>query len=178
VRDYSGSMHGKPTEVVVTQHVYIHSWLVYQYKKQVRSRFIVHDTDAVEVPDFYTYYNKQVAGGTEVANAYELVNKIVEEEDLSRNYNIYVFHGTDGDDWNERGDKAKIELEKIIKYSSRVGITIAENTYSARNNTTVEKYIKNSKLLEKYPDVIHLDSFKAAEANEERLIEGIKILIS
>jgi hypothetical protein len=178
VRDYSGSMQGKSTEVVVTQHVYIHSWLVYQYKKQVISRFIVHDTDAVEVPDFYTYYNKQVAGGTEVAYAYELVNKIVQEENLQRDYNIYMFHGTDGDDWNEQGDKAKIELEKIIQYSSRVGITIAENTYSSRNNTTVEKYIKSSKLLERYPDIIHLDSFRAVDADEERIIKGIKILIS
>jgi len=66
VRDYSGSMHGKPTEAIVTQHVYINSWLVYQYNRQVISRFILHDTEAVEVPDFYTYYNKNVAGGTEV----------------------------------------------------------------------------------------------------------------
>ena len=31
VRDYSGSMSGKPTELVVTQHVLIYSWLLYQY---------------------------------------------------------------------------------------------------------------------------------------------------
>ncbi len=30
LRDYSGSMEGKPTEIVVTQHVLIYSWLLYQ----------------------------------------------------------------------------------------------------------------------------------------------------
>jgi uncharacterized sporulation protein YeaH/YhbH (DUF444 family) len=30
LRDYSGSMEGKPTEIVVAQHVLIYSWLLYQ----------------------------------------------------------------------------------------------------------------------------------------------------
>ena len=112
LRDYSGSMQGKPTEVIVTQHIYINSWLVYQYKRQVVSRFIVHDTEAEEVPDFYTYFNKSVAGGTDVSSAYALVNKIIEEEHLARDYNIYVFHGTDGDDWKDDNSKVIEELEK------------------------------------------------------------------
>ena len=104
LRDYSGSMTGKPTEVVVTQHVLIYSWLLYQYEKQVETRFILHDTEAKEVPDFYTYYNSSVAGGTRIESAYRLVNKIVEEENLEKDYNIYVFHGTDGDDWDSDGE--------------------------------------------------------------------------
>ncbi len=178
LRDYSGSMQGKPTEVIVTQHIYINSWLVYQYKRQVVSRFIVHDTEAEEVPDFYTYFNKSVAGGTDVSSAYEMVNKIVEEENLIKNYNIYVFHGTDGDDWEDDEMKSVKELEKILKYASRVGITIAENNFSSHNNTVVENYIKESKLLEKYPDILHVDSFVASEATEERIVQGIKVLIS
>ncbi len=178
VRDYSGSMHGKPTEVVVTQHVYINSWLIYQYKRQVISRFIVHDNDAEEVPDFYTYYNKNVAGGTSVASGYALVNKIIEEENLARDYNIYVFHGTDGDDWEDDGKQSIEELKKMIMYSNRIGITIAENNYGTRGNTTVEKYIKESKLLETQSDKLHLDSFRASEANEKRIIESIKHLIT
>jgi uncharacterized sporulation protein YeaH/YhbH (DUF444 family) len=55
VRDYSGSMSGKPTELVVSQHILIYSWLLYQYARQVESRFVVHDTEAKEVPDFFTY---------------------------------------------------------------------------------------------------------------------------
>ncbi len=178
LRDYSGSMQGKPTEVIVTQHIYIHSWLVYQYKRQVESRFIVHDTDAMEVPDFYTYYNKSVAGGTEIASAYKLVNKIVEEEHLAKDYNIYVFHGTDGDDWEDEESEAITELEKILKYASRFGLTVAKNNYYSRGETVVESYIKESGLLEKYPDILHMDVFNSDDATEERIIQSIKVLIS
>lgn len=177
VRDYSGSMTGKPTEVVATQHIYINSWLVYQYQRQVKTRFILHDTEAEEVPDFYTYFNKQVAGGTDVASAFSLVNKIVEEENLAKDYNIYVFHGTDGDDWDARGNKALQELEVMLSYSSRIGITIAAGI-SDYNNTFVEQYIRNSKLLETYPDKLRLDSMKAQDADEERIIQSIKHLIA
>ena len=38
-RDYSGSMAGKPTTLVVAQHVLIYSWLLYQYAMQVETRF-------------------------------------------------------------------------------------------------------------------------------------------
>ncbi len=178
LRDYSGSMQGKPTEVIVTQHIYIHSWLVYQYKRQVESRFIVHDTEALEVPDFYTYYNKSVAGGTEIASAYKLVNRIVEEERLAKDYNIYVFHGTDGDDWEDEESEAINELEKILKYASRFGLTVAKNSYYSSGETVVESYIKESKLLEKYPDILHMDVFNSDEATEERIIQSIKVLIS
>ncbi len=102
LRDYSGSMGGKPTQLVVSQHVMIYSWLLYQYSMQVETRFILHDTEAKEVPDFYTYYNSRVAGGTKIASAYKLVNKIVNDENLITDYNIYIFHGTDGDDWEYR----------------------------------------------------------------------------
>lgn len=178
VRDYSGSMQGKPTEAVTTQHVYIHSWLVYQYDRRVISRFILHDTQAIEVPDFYTYYNKNVAGGTEVSSGFALVNKIVEEENLARDFNIYVFHGTDGDDFENEGEKALKELNKLITFSSRIGITIAENSWASRGKSVVENYIRKSKLLDTYSDVLHLDSFKADEADEKRLISGIKQLIA
>lgn len=178
VRDYSGSMSGKPTEVVVSQHIYIYSWLSYQYKNQVETRFVVHDTDAEEVPDFYTYYNKQVAGGTEVSAAYKLVNKIVKEESLQRDYNIYIFHGTDGDDWDSKGAKSIPELEEMLTYANRIGITVATNDYMSVGSTAVEKYLKNSGLLDQYKDKLRMDSMRASEANEDRIINSIKKLIS
>ncbi len=177
VRDYSGSMGGKPTELVVNQHVLIYSWLIYQYKHQVETRFILHDTEAKEVKDFQTYYNSTVAGGTQVASAYSLVNKIVEEGSLERDNNIYVFHGTDGDDWDTKGDKALPELKKMLAYASRVGITIAENGYGISGQTEVEKYIRKSGLLEERKDLLRMDVI-SKETTETRLIKGIRDLIS
>lgn len=177
LRDYSGSMTGKPTEIVVSQHVMIYSWLLYQYDKRVETRFVLHDTDAKEVDDFYTYYNSSVAGGTRVASAYELVNRVVAEDNLDRDYNIYVFHGTDGDDWDTNGEKTIPELKKMLTYSNRIGVTVAQSYGRQAGNTTLEKYLANSKVLEDYPKEIRLDVIEES-AGEERLIEGIRNLIS
>ena len=177
VRDYSGSMGGKPTELIVNQHVLIYSWLIYQYKNQVETRFILHDTEAKEVENFQVYYNSTVAGGTQVSSAYKLVNEIVEDESLAAENNIYVFHGTDGDDWDTKGDKSIPELKKILRYASRVGITIAENGYGISGQTEVEKYIKKSGLLEEKSDLLRMDVI-TKETDESRLISGIRELIS
>jgi len=176
IRDYSGSMHGSPTEVVVSQHVLIYSWLLYQYARQVESRFILHDTEANEVPDFHTYYNSKVAGGTKVVSAYRLVNKIVDQENLAQDYNIYVFHGTDGEDWDTEGKETVPELKKMLTYANRMGITIAHENSGAEKKTVVEKYVVDSKLLEEKPDLLRLDVVQVS-ADETRLIEGIKKLI-
>jgi uncharacterized sporulation protein YeaH/YhbH (DUF444 family) len=176
IRDYSGSMNGPPTEVVVSQHVLIYSWLLYQYARQVESRFILHDTEATEVPDFYTYYNSKVAGGTKVVSAYRLVNKIVDHENLAQDYNIYVFQGTDGEDWDTEGKETVPELKKMLTYANRMGITITHENSGAGKKTVVEKYVLDSKLLDEKPDLLRLDVVQV-NADETRLIEGIKKLI-
>ena len=177
VRDYSGSMAGKATELIVTQHVLIYSWLLYQYSGQVETRFILHDTEAKEVEDFHTYYNSQVAGGTQVAAAYRMVNELVQQEALARDYNIYVFHGTDGDDWDREGRETIPELKKMLSYASRIGITIAEHTYASSGNTEVQSYLKKSGLLDQAQDLLRLDNMSEDE-NEDRLIDGIRQLIA
>lgn len=177
VRDYSGSMAGKPTELVVNQHVLIYAWLTYQYQNQVTTRFILHDTEAKEVDNFQAYYSMQVAGGTQVSSAYRLVNQIVAEEELARDYNIYIFHGTDGDDWDTYGEEAVPELEKMLVYASRVGITIAENGFAGSTRSEVEKYVTKSGLLESKKELLRLDVM-SKDSTEARVIEGIKILIS
>jgi uncharacterized sporulation protein YeaH/YhbH (DUF444 family) len=177
MRDYSGSMSGKPTELVVSQHVLIYSWLLYQYARQVETRFIVHDTEAREVPDFFTYYNSRVAGGTKVSAAFRLVNEIVEKESLAKDYNIYVFHGTDGDDWDTYGQETIPQINRMLNYTNRVGITIARSSYSSSRESDLERYMKKSGLLENRPKDIRMDAMPD-DADEPRIIDGIKKLIS
>ena len=176
VRDYSGSMDGKPTELVVSQHLLIFSWLFFQYARNVETRFILHDTEAKEAPDFYTYYNTRVAGGTKVASAYRLVNQIVEKDNLQQDYNIYVFHGTDGDDWDAGGKEAVPELDRMLAYSNRIGVTIAQRAGVAVK-TEVERYLEASGFLKSKPGLIRMDVLPQ-DSDEDRLIKGIKTLIS
>ncbi len=176
VRDYSGSMSGKPTELVVSQHVLIYSWLLYQYDRQLLTRFILHDTEAKEVPDFHAYASLKIAGGTKMGAAYRLINSIVEKDNLDRDYNIYVFHGTDGDDWDREGKETIPEIQKMIRYCSRIGITITA-VPSATGPTWAEAYLRDSKVLDEFPQEIKLDVI-SEDAEESRLIDGIKKLIA
>jgi len=176
LRDYSGSMWGRPTEVVVSQHVLIYSWLLYQYARQVETRFVLHDTEAKEVQDFYTYYNLRVAGGTRIVSAYRLVNEIIERESLYRDYNLYVFHGTDGDDWDKDGGDTLPELRRMLDSTNRVGITVAGSPgQSGRSN--LEAYLDASRLLKQRPESLRLDRIDE-DADEQRLIQGIRRLTS
>ncbi|MCU0538882.1 MAG: DUF444 family protein [Desulfobacterales bacterium] len=177
LRDYSGSMEGQSTVLVVAQHVMIYSWLMYQYAMQVETRFILHDTEAKEVPDFYTYYNSKVAGGTQVASAYALVNEIVERDNIARDYNIYIFHGTDGDDWDRDGSQTIPQLRRMLAYANRVGVTIARHGRDEAQPTEVENYLRRSGLLEEKARLLRMDVMRE-DADEPRLIEGIKKLIA
>lgn len=177
IRDYSGSMSGKPTDVITQQHLLIYSWLSYQYRNNVETRFIVHDTSAKEVENFHTYYSYQVAGGTYIYPAFELSNEIIEKEQLARDYNIYIFYGTDGDDWEENGENMIEAVKKNLRYTNRIGFTVAKNNWS-RGKTIVENNIESSGLLKNKPELIRIDSLQAEEATEDRIIEGIRNLVS
>ena len=174
VRDYSGSMYGKPTELVCSLHLMIFSWLIYQYNERVQTRFILHDTKAKEVKDFHTYYNSAVAGGTQIQSAFELVNKIVTEENLIKDYNIYVFYGGDGDDWETNVESFKTTFGKMFSYVNRIGISIVTASWSTVESS-FEQFLNDSKILNKYSELIKLDSFRD-DANQDRLIECIKKL--
>ena len=69
------------------------------------------------------------------------------------------------------------ELKKMLAYANRVGITIAEHATNTTNKTEVESYLKKSGLLEEKARMLRLDVMPE-NADEPRLIEGIKHLIS
>jgi len=151
LRDYSGSMYGKPTEGVVNQHLMIYSWLMFQYGERVKSRFILHDTEAKEVPNFEAYYKS-----------------------------IYVFHGTDGDNWGDDDEKFIEELKKIMEFSNRTGISIVKNSWWWGGNdddSSVSKAVKKSGILE---DKVRFRMFllKETEVNEQNNLKAVKHLIS
>ncbi len=105
--------------------------------------------------------------------------KIIEEEQLAKDYNIYIFHGTDGDDWEYKGEKTISAIKQMLPAINRLGITVAKNSWgTSQKKTTVEQYIDNSGLLKEKASLIKLDSMVAANATEERIIEGIKKLLS
>ena len=175
VRDCSGSMNGKPADVIIMQHFLLHSILDFQYEKKVDLRFIVHDTSAKEITNFNDYYNIITAGGTNIYTGFAKVNEIVRAGNLNKDYNIYVFYGGDGEDYDDTGKKTIEELEKILQYASRVGVTTV-NRHS--KETLLDSYLRGSGLLEKHQDLIRLDSAGIDEWDEDRILKGIQNLMA
>lgn len=174
VRDYSGSMYKSRTQIVCNLHFLFYSWLISQYHDRVEKRYILHDTQAVEVPDFYTYSNSRVAGGTRVAEAYKLINKIIAEENLEANFNIYVFHGTDGDDWDEGGQQTIPHIQETVSCANRLGITVVFSP-ADRGKDALTVYLEKSGLLLRNRDSFRLDRIPE-NAGDEEMIKSMKIL--
>ncbi len=75
------------------------------------------------------------------------------------------------------GKETLPEIRKMLNYVNRFGITIAEHGTSGSSETEVERYLKMSGILLEKPNLIRLDVMKK-DADESRVIEGIKRLIS
>ena len=97
--DVSGSMTDDQKEIVRIEAFWIDTWLKSQYDG-VTTRYIIHDAVAKEV-DQHTFYHTRESGGTRISSAYNLANKIIDAEHPPADWNIYVLHFSDGDNWGE-----------------------------------------------------------------------------
>jgi hypothetical protein len=95
--DVSGSMGDEQKEIVRIESFWIDTWLKRQYKG-LKTRYIIHDAAAREV-DSETFFHTRESGGTRISSAYELCARIIEHEVPPSDWNIYVFHFSDGDNW-------------------------------------------------------------------------------
>ncbi len=175
MRDYSGSMMGIPTEAIREQHLIIYSWLMYQYEKLVIPRFIVHDAEAKEV-DWNTYYKSVIAGGTKIASGYKLINEIINKESLERDFNLYVFQGTDGEDWDSDGKEPLTALGELLPKLQRMGASVIRNSWNRSNSSEFERYLQKSGLLGD-KTALRLFTINADAVTPEKNIEAVKTLI-
>ena len=97
--DVSGSMTDDQKEIVRIEAFWIDTWLKSQYDG-VTTRYIIHDAVAREV-DEHTFYHTRESGGTRISSAYNLANKIIDDQHPPMDWNIYIFHFSDGDNWGE-----------------------------------------------------------------------------
>ncbi|NUM78081.1 DUF444 family protein, partial [candidate division KSB1 bacterium] len=111
--DVSGSMGDEQKEIVRIESFWIDTWLRYQYKN-LETRYIIHDAVAREV-DQETFYHTRESGGTIISSAYKLAHKIVSAHYNPDDWNIYMIHFSDGDNWGEIDTDECIQiLEKKV----------------------------------------------------------------
>ncbi len=112
--DVSGSMTDEQKEIVRIEAFWIDTWLRSQYNG-LETRYIVHDAEAAEV-DRETFYHTRESGGTRISSAYTLCDRLVDERFPATDWNVYVFHFSDGDNWGE-DNAICVELlsEKLLR---------------------------------------------------------------
>lgn len=117
--DVSGSMGDEQKEVVRLTSFWLDTWLQSQYAGLER-RYIIHDATA-KIVDQDTFFRTKESGGTLISSAYKLAVKIIEEQFDPSEWNIYLFHFSDGDNWsgNDTNDCMKM-LESVIIPSSNL----------------------------------------------------------
>ena len=86
-------------EIVRIEAFWIDTWLKSQYDG-VTTRYVIHDAVAKEV-DQHTFYHTRESGGTRISSAYNLANKIIDADHPPADWNVYVLHFSDGDNWGE-----------------------------------------------------------------------------
>jgi uncharacterized protein len=112
--DVSGSMSDRKKELVRLTAFWIDTWLQAHYKN-VQTRYIVHDAAAYEV-DSKTFYSLRESGGTRISSAYEMCRNLVYQTFDPHAWNLYAFHFSDGENFDDRDDQRCVKLleEEIL----------------------------------------------------------------
>ncbi len=97
--DVSGSMGDEQKELVRLEAFWIDAWLRKNYQG-IESRYIVHDVRAGEV-DRETFFRVREDGGTRISSAFRLAREIIDHHYAPTDWNIYLFHFSDGDNSSE-----------------------------------------------------------------------------
>jgi uncharacterized sporulation protein YeaH/YhbH (DUF444 family) len=112
--DVSGSMGNDQKEIVRIEAFWIDAWIRSNYEG-LRTVYIVHDAAAKEV-DRDTFFRIRESGGTVISSAYELGARIIEERFPPSEWNAYLFHFSDGENYSRQDtDRCKeIVAERLL----------------------------------------------------------------
>lgn len=128
--DVSGSMTDEQKEIVRIESFWIDTWIKAHYKG-VERVYIIHDAVAQEV-DEHTFYHTRESGGTKISSAYELANRIIDARYDPADWNVYAFHFSDGDNWNDDVPKClDILTSKLLPKLNLFGYGQVESPYGS-----------------------------------------------
>lgn len=102
--DISSSMGEEQRKLCRTQNKWTEILLKGRYPA-IEVRYIAHSNTAEETDErnFYHYFQ---GGGTVISSAYELCEKIIDKEYPSKEWDVYPFHFSDGENWSDDNDRA------------------------------------------------------------------------
>ena len=99
-------------------------FLLYQFVKIKYSNtelvFISHHTEAQEVTE-EEFFHKGQSGGTYISSAYKLALEIIKSRYNSAVWNVYAFHGSDGDNWSNDNQEAVKTAQELAETCNLFG---------------------------------------------------------
>jgi uncharacterized protein len=147
--DVSGSMGEEQKELVRLESFWIDTWLRKNYQG-IETRYIVHDVSAKEV-DKQTFYHLREDGGTKISSAYRTAKQIIDAHYDPSEWNIYLFHFSDGDNSSEADSRDCVKLirEQLLPISNLFGYCQVASAYGSGNfiNVLHEHLKKEPKLI-------------------------------
>lgn len=131
--DVSGSMGDEQKEMVRLEAFWIDAWLRKNYQG-IESRYIVHDVRAGEV-DRETFFRIREDGGTRISSAFRLARELIEKSYASTDWNIYLFHFSDGDNSSESDSRECCALlrEHLLPNLNLFGYCQVASAYGSGN---------------------------------------------
>ena len=129
--DVSGSMGDEQKEIVRLTSFWLDTWLKQQYKGLER-RYVIHDATAREVSEDEFFRTKE-SGGTLISSAYKLVSEMIDQDYPADEWNIYLFHFSDGDNWsgNDTAECLKLMDDKLLPVSNLFCYGQVESRYGS-----------------------------------------------
>lgn len=110
--DCSGSMSDERKRLARLTNYWIDTWLRYNYKN-IRREYIIHDMEAYRVTE-EEFYHISHSGGTNISSAYNETIRLINQEYNPLDWNIYVFHSSDGENFDDDNDRAIAALKILL----------------------------------------------------------------
>ncbi len=126
--DVSASMGSEEKRIARLFFYWTVRFLRHRYT-HVDVRFIAHTADAREVTE-QEFFNRVVSGGTLVSAAYDLAQRVQREHYPSSDWNVYVLHASDGDNFGPDNDRVLDLVGSLMHVCSLIGyLQIAHRAY-------------------------------------------------
>ena len=129
--DVSGSMGEMQKELVRLTSFWLDTWIMHAYQG-VERRFIVHDATAQVVAED-VFYRIRESGGTLISSAYKQAAALIAQEFNPQDWNVYLFHFSDGDNWSQSDTQICLQLleDELLPAVNLFGYGQTESRYGS-----------------------------------------------
>ncbi|HEU4742551.1 MAG TPA: DUF444 family protein [Meiothermus sp.] len=124
--DVSGSMEGEQLRLVRILSYWITAWVKKHFPRLSR-HYLLHDAEAWEVSE-EEFFRLREGGGTRLSSGIKLAQQVLERYP-AQVYNRYVYHFTDGDNWQDDTAEALETLKSLLPTLSLYGYAQVRSRY-------------------------------------------------